>query len=588
MIYFYTNKSASWERGQFKNTKQIREIKVLDNNNPNAKATTKRTILIVDDEPINRKLLGLITGGVYNIVYAEDGKEALEKIKEQANRFSIVLLDLVMPEMSGYEVLTYLQKDENLKKLPVIVLTSEKDAEVKSIKLGAVDFMPKPFEKPEVILTRIQRSIELAEDKILVSENERDPLTNVYNKSFFFHYAKQHDRFYYNLQKDAIVITVNRLKLIREMYGENYARLVIVSISNWVANFMPEGEYLLGRDNDSFLIYGEHIFDYDMMLKSFNQYFEKNINTSKVRVSFGIYPNVDINVPIEDRFNRAHLVAEKLNSSYKNEYGLYDESAHKKVLLNEKLVQEFESALEQKQFTVYFQPKFNIEDQEPRLVSAEALVRWIHPELGFISPGDFIPLFEENGLISDLDRYVWNEVAKAISQWKKDFGKSVPISINVSRIDLFDPKLPEILTKICDDNGLTTVDILLEITESAYTADSDQITEVVEHLRSLGFRIEMDDFGTGYSSLGMLASLTIDALKLDMSFVREITTNPKSLKMLQFVIDIGKFLNVPIVAEGVETQEQCKLLKDAGCTIVQGYLYSKPLPEAQFVDQFIK
>ena len=561
---------------------------MLDNNNPNAKATTKRTILIVDDEPINRKLLGLITGGVYNIVYAEDGKEALEKIKEQANRFSIVLLDLVMPEMSGYEVLTYLQKDENLKKLPVIVLTSEKDAEVKSIKLGAVDFMPKPFEKPEVILTRIQRSIELAEDKILVSENERDPLTNVYNKSFFFHYAKQHDRFYYNLQKDAIVITVNRLKLIREMYGENYARLVIVSISNWVANFMPEGEYLLGRDNDSFLIYGEHIFDYDMMLKSFNQYFEKNINTSKVRVSFGIYPNVDINVPIEDRFNRAHLVAEKLNSSYKNEYGLYDESAHKKVLLNEKLVQEFESALEQKQFTVYFQPKFNIEDQEPRLVSAEALVRWIHPELGFISPGDFIPLFEENGLISDLDRYVWNEVAKAISQWKKDFGKSVPISINVSRIDLFDPKLPEILTKICDDNGLTTVDILLEITESAYTADSDQITEVVEHLRSLGFRIEMDDFGTGYSSLGMLASLTIDALKLDMSFVREITTNPKSLKMLQFVIDIGKFLNVPIVAEGVETQEQCKLLKDAGCTIVQGYLYSKPLPEAQFVDQFIK
>lgn len=561
---------------------------MLDNNNPNAKATTKRTILIVDDEPINRKLLGLITGGVYNIVYAEDGKEALEKIKEQANRFSIVLLDLVMPEMSGYEVLTYLQKDENLKKLPVIVLTSEKDAEVKSIKLGAVDFMPKPFEKPEVILTRIQRSIELAEDKILVSENERDPLTNVYNKSFFFHYAKQHDRFYYNLQKDAIVITVNRLKLIREMYGENYARLVIVSISNWVANFMPEGEYLLGRDNDSFLIYGEHIFDYDMMLKSFNQYFEKNINTSKVRVSFGIYPNVDINVPIEDRFNRAHLVAEKLNSSYKNEYGLYDESAHKKVLLNEKLVQEFESALEQKQFTVYFQPKFNIEDQEPRLVSAEALVRWIHPELGFISPGDFIPLFEENGLISDLDRYVWNEVAKAISQWKKDFGKSVPISINVSRIDLFDPKLPEILTKICDDNGLTTVDILLEITESAYTADSDQITEVVEHLRSLGFRIEMDDFGTGYSSLGMLASLTIDALKLDMSFVREITTNPKSLKMLQFVIDIGKFLNVPIVAEGVETQEQCKLLKDAGCTIVQGYLYSKPLPGAQFVDQFIK
>ena len=232
--------------------------------------------------------------------------------------------------------------------------------------------------------------------------------------------------------------------------------------------------------------------------------------------------------------------------------------------------------LEQKQFQVYYQPKYAILGEKPVLSSAEALIRWHHPELGMISPGIFIPLFENNGLISKLDHFVWKEAAAQIRRWRDQFGITLPVSVNISRVDLFDPGLIPLLRGLVKENGLTPSNLLLEITESAYTENSSQIIQIVEELRSLGFRIEMDDFGAGYSSLNMLSEMPTDIIKLDMGFIRNVFRNEKNLHILKMMIGIKNFLAVPIVAEGVETKEQYDLLRELGCDIVQGYYFSPP------------
>ena len=199
-----------------------------------------------------------------------------------------------------------------------------------------------------------------------------------------------------------------------------------------------------------------------------------------------------------------------------------------------------------------------------------------------ISPGVFIPLFEENGLIQQVDDYVWREAGAQIRKWHEKYGVWIPVSVNVSRVDLYDPEIRPKFAKILADNGLGANDLYLEITESAYTEDSHQLIDVVRGLREDGFHIEMDDFGSGYSSLNMLTTLPIDVLKMDMKFIRNIHVDPRSLRLVEIVMEIAGFLSVPVVAEGVEYPEQCELLKKAGCDIVQGFLFSKPVPPEEF------
>lgn len=199
-----------------------------------------------------------------------------------------------------------------------------------------------------------------------------------------------------------------------------------------------------------------------------------------------------------------------------------------------------------------------------------------------ISPGVFIPLFEENGLIQKLDHFVWQEAAAQIRAWKTTYHRVIPVSVNVSRMDISTGGLADDMQKLLRQNRLEASEMLLEITESAYTDNSQELVETVEELRRMGFCVEMDDFGSGYSSLNMLATLPIDALKLDMRFVRNICSQEKDLCMVKLVLDIAGHLGVPVIAEGVETEEQYLLLKQEGCNIIQGYYFSKPVPPETF------
>ena len=543
----------------------------------------RRKVLVVDDEIVNRRLLGFIVSRDYDVLYAENGIQALEEIKSHADTLSLILLDLLMPEMDGYELLDILTHDEELRRIPVIVLTSEKSAEVQALQHGAVDFIPKPYDLPEVILARVQRSIQLAEDNILIHENERDTLTGLYTKGFFFQYARQHDKYYPDIPMDAVTININRFHLVNELHGRAYGDNILQSVAALIQEFAKNTGGLACRcDSDQFDFYLPHVENPAAVIQEFSEKFRKMTNPTKITVRIGIYQNADSGIEMEERFDRANIACSHLRNSYQTAFALYDTQLHEKELYHEKLITEMDKALSEKQFQVYYQPKYDITGNTPVLTSAEALIRWIHPQDGMISPSVFISLFERNGLIQKLDRFVWKEAAAQIRLWKEKYQKTIPVSVNVSRIDIYDPMLKQELDEILENNQLTASELLLEITESAYTENSRQIIETVSRLRESGFRIEMDDFGSGYSSLNMLTALPIDALKLDMQFVRRMTEDSKAFKMVELILDIAKFLNVPVVAEGVETEEQYQLLKKAGCEIIQGYYFSRPVPAEEF------
>ena len=338
-----------------------------------------------------------------------------------------------------------------------------------------------------------------------------------------------YDMHYSKMPTDAIVLDVNHFHLLNERYGKQYGDSVLSRIGKRVREISREIHGVCCRRGaDTFFIYCPHREDYERILDQASEgLVDEDVSRNRVRLRMGVYSQVDKSLQIERRFDYAKIAANTVKSGYLKAVGVYDTKMHEAELYRERLLEDFRPSLESDRFLVYFQPKFDIRSEDPVLSSAEALVRWNHPELGMISPGVFIPLLEENGLI-------------------------------------------------------------LEITESAYTSDSDQVISTARELRGfdLGFRIEMDDFGTGYSSLGMLSHLPIDVLKLDMSFIRSAFGETRDMRMIELIIDIADYLHVPVVAEGVETEEQYMVLKAMGCDYVQGYYFSKPVPHEDF-DHFL-
>ncbi len=539
---------------------------------------TQRTILVVDDEAINRALLGGILEEQYTLLYAENGAEAIEQVRGHADTLSLVLLDLLLPDRHGLDILRELKSDARLSRIPVIVVTSDKEAEVESLTIGAIDFIPKPYPSPKVVLARVLRTIELSEDRDIIRWTERDTLTNLYNREYFYRYAEQFDLHHRTQAMDAIVVDINHFHMINERYGKAYADRILQRVAARLqAQAQVAGGIVCRLEADTFLIYVPHGTDYAAILDSASADDE-----ARLRLRMGVYADVDKGIDIERRFDRAKLAADTVRTSYTRAIAIYDNALHESEMFSEQLLDGFSQAIEQKQFMVWYQPKYDIRPAEPVLNSAEALVRWKHPQLGMVSPGVFVPLFESNGLVQQLDRYVWREAARQIRDWKDRLGVSVPVSVNVSRVDMLDPGVIDIFEGLVKEFSLNRGDLLLEITESAYTQDSDQMIAMVDRLRELGYFIEMDDFGSGYSSLNMISTLPVDALKLDMQFVRNAFRERKNTRMLEVVLDLAASLDVPTIAEGVETAEQLFTLKTMGCDLVQGYYFSRPVPAEEF------
>ena len=539
-------------------------------------------VLVVDDQEINRDVLGLILEDDYDVIFAENGREALELMRERLDELSIVLLDLMMPVMNGFEVMEAVRADDQLRQVPIIVLTAEKSAELKALQMGAADFITKPFDAHEVILARVGRIIELNEGKKLISAAEHDQLTMLYSRNFFFEYANRLYQYHPELQLDAIVMNIEQFHSINALNGRAFGDDVLRILGNEIRGFLAETEGIATRfDADRFHIYCVHQPDYQALLRRFQEKANAISPSVSIHLRMGVMPWMEGVEPIQ-LFDRALTASNMVRGDYQNPLMIYNEDMRMREMLNQRLLNDLRMGIKERQFKVFYQPKYNIQCDPPRLASAEALIRWKHPELGMVSPGAFIPLFEGNGLISLIDTYVWQEAARQVAEWKQKYHFILPVSVNVSRADIFDPTLTDRLIHLVQDNGLDYKDIKLEVTESAYTDNAKDLLELIHNLRGLGFEVEMDDFGSGYSSLNMLSDMPIDVLKMDMKFVRNIEKSETDMRLVKLILDIAKYLQLSVVAEGVETKTQMTLLQSADCDLVQGYYFSRPLPPEEF------
>ncbi len=539
-------------------------------------------VLVVDDQEINRDALGIILEDDYDVIYAQNGKEALHAMHEHIDDLVIVLLDLMMPVMDGFEVLKTVRNDEDLRKIPIIVLTSDKSAELRALQMGAADFITKPFDAHEVILARVGRIIELSEGRKLISSAETDKLTGLYNRNFFFEYADRLYKYHKDRHMDAIVLNIEQFHSINDLNGRQFGDRVLKTLGEEIKAFMNETVGIASRfEADRFAIYCVGQDDYKSLLKRFQDKLDEQFPEVNVHLRMGVKLWAEDTEPVV-MFDRARAACNMTRGDYQNPLMIYSEEMRLKELMNRRLLNDLRLAVEENQLIVYYQPKYDIQCNPPRLISAEALIRWKHPELGMIAPGDFIPLFEKNGLISVVDSFVWKQAAKQISLWREKYGFTLPVSVNLSRVDIFDPALTDKLVELVRDYDLKFDDLKLEVTESSYTDNAKMLLELIHNLRTMGFEVEMDDFGAGYSSLNMLSDMPIDVLKMDMKFVRNIEQSETDLLLVKLIIDIARYMNLEVVAEGVENNKQLSLLQDAGCNVVQGFYFSRPLPPEEF------
>lgn len=271
------------------------------------------------------------------------------------------------------------------------------------------------------------------------------------------------------------------------------------------------------------------------------------------------------------------MALDKIRNSYGQNVCYYQDELENQMLSDHKIKECMETALAENQFCVYYQPKNNSKTGE--ICGAEALVRWIHPEYGFMSPGQFIPIFEETGFITKLDTYVFEQVCSDMAEWRKNELPCVPVSINISRKDFYEEDWLLQRDLFVQKHQLDRDLIHLEVTESLYAENEDQIKSGIQWLQNQGYKIEMDDFDSGYSSLGMLASMSLDVIKLDISFARNIRITKI---VVESMIELAHRLHLVAIAEGVETQEQFETIQKLGCDIIQGFYFSKPLPKEEF------
>lgn len=299
-----------------------------------------------------------------------------------------------------------------------------------------------------------------------------------------------------------------------------------------------------------------------------------------IMIVYGVYVVTDRSLPISFMCDRAALAAKTVKGHYMKSYAFYDDKMRLSIENEQNIINEMSDALENHEFVPYYQPKYDVKTNKP--VGAEALARWIHPTKGFISPGVFIPIFEKNGFISKLDFYIWECVCKQLKEWKDKGVPLFPVSVNVSRVNLYNPNLSKIIIELTKKYDVDPKYFNIEITESVYTDDNVMIDDITSQLRNNGFTILMDDFGSGYSSLNVLKDVQVDMLKMDMMFMFKAKYDGRAETIISSVIRMAKWLNIPVIAEGVDRAEQVEFLKSVGCDYIQGFYYSKPLPAADY------
>lgn len=377
-----------------------------------------------------------------------------------------------------------------------------------------------------------------------------------------------------------IQFDIRKFKIINDLYGEKLGDEVLDFIRRNLKELCRPDQFYINLHSDVFMVVTEYESEEELI--SFIQEIDKkndSFKNIKFQMTYGVYTVEDRKMELRQMSDRAAMTRKAAKNNFLSNILFYKEQ-FKEQLYNRKFIEEnMQAAISEKQFMMYLQPKYSI--TQNKIIGAEALIRWRHPEHGMIYPNQFIPVIEENGFIKKVDYFIWQEACRFLKECQEVGITSCPISVNMSRIHLQDNECIEVLSDLIKESKIERSLLELEITE---TADDSQVSRKVLELKQEGFKLLMDDFGSGYSSLNILLETPFDVIKLDKRFMDNMMLSEKGKLILEQVVMMANKLDLGIIAEGVETKEQVDLLKNIGCDQVQGYYYAKPMPEKEFFE----
>jgi len=558
-------------------------------------------VMMVDDEPILIELVRafLEDAGYNDFIGIHEPETALETLRAETP--DVLLLDLMMPKVSGFDILEQVHTDPDLKHIPTIVMTSASDADTKLrvLEMGATDFLEKPVDPSELVLRlRNTLAFKAHRDRIIYF----DSLTGLPNRRLFMsQLASSLRRATKNNSVTGLVkIDVDRLKQVNETLGHRVGDALVKTVSqrlnaclmanNAAGKAQDTATWSLSRVGGAefvCLMSGlDHIDEAaDLgraVIKAMSHPFVIDEHELIVSVSVGVAAGPEDARDPDTLLQHANAALGASKVQGKNSLSYFSDELNAAALERLNLETDLRKAITNKEFQLYYQPKVDI--QKNRIAGSEALIRWIHPTRGLISPGQFIPLAEELGLIVDIGTWVLQEACEEAIRWREAGLTDCGVSVNIAASHFYDGRLMTDVENTLTSTGLNPCLLTLEITESMMMHHSHENLKTLESLKTMGVRTSLDDFGTGFSSLAHLKRMRIDELKIDQSFVAGLPHDNDSGGIVRAVLAMAKSLGIDVTAEGVETEEQLAYLRNQDLRIYQGFLCSQPIPADRFIN----
>jgi diguanylate cyclase (GGDEF)-like protein len=556
----------------------------------------KSIILIVDDEIISRYTVKiLLESEGYNLIFAESGAEALEKA--QSIMPDVMLLDVMMPEMDGFQVCQHLRANPRLAELPVVMVTAldDRESRLKGLEVGADDFMSKPFDKAELrarirTITRLNRYRRLVEtEEQLAYLANYDVLTSIPNRNLLLERLRQMIRRAYNNQQQniiALTFDLDGFQMVNDSFGSALGDKLLCEIASRVTRLVPPEASVARLGGDEFVVILESynlVKDVGELTQQLLEQISQPINLNQheivITASIGIsvYPNDGKEASI--LLNNSNTAMSRAKTQGKNTYQFFTNEMN--VVSFERLILEnqLRKVLLQKEMRLYYQPQIDL--NTGKIIGTEALLRWQHPELGLRTPDKFVSVLEEMGLIIQVGEWVLRTACEQNYAWQQAGFEPISVSVNISGRQFQQADLLATVEKVLSASQLEPRYLELELTESMLMTDDQDKKHgsftTFSRLQQMGVKIAIDDFGTGYSSLSYLKRFPVNTLKIDRSFVKDVCINPDDSAITDAIIAMAHSLQLDVVAEGVETKEQSNFLRVKGCEYAQGYLFSRPI-----------
>lgn len=568
--------------------------------------TSNAKIMMADDEAIMMDLVQVFLeeAGYQQFVQVENPEKVIETLRDE--RPDVLLLDLVMPVVSGFDILSEMRADERLKHLPVIVLTASTEAatKLKALEMGATDFLAKPVDPSELKL-RLRNTLEAKayQDQLAYY----DSVTGLPNRRLFIEELEWAVKLARRRSEKLGVAQVglHGFRNVDNTLGPEVGNQVLAVIAERIQALVRGSDILSGGEDSeiesslSYLSGGQ----FSILLPNMNTEESASLVARRVvsavaepltiqgneivlsaNVGISVYPNDGDHA--EELLRCAGGALQQASKQSEGSHLFYSSDLNERSRQRLLMENQLRHALKKNELVLHYQPKVHVETD--RIYGVEALLRWQNPELGMVAPDNFIPLAEETGMILSIGQWVIDEACRQAGVWRERGLPDLQVAVNVSALQMRDQDFLSGLQRSLDNHGIAAEQLTIELTESQMVENFEDNARLLRSLQELGCRISIDDFGTGYSSLSYLKQLPVDELKIDRAFISKVHLDPKDAAIVNAVISMSRGLGLSVVCEGVEERETLEFLKQTGCDLWQGFLCSRPVNGEQLHSNYLE